>query len=435
MKNLLLLLLLLKTLSADAQTLLISLGQSEKIKSSTAALWIEDKKILRGEFSGGAWTLQGAHEGSTYVQSGNQLYHVHVLHPKKRKIWEDLNKVIKNYVGLRPEVKGGQLTIQGRLYRWQEWLSLSHFFKNKEVPYIFEAEIPEFLKEKAQNYFEEKMNALGVVPMKLKFSQPPELKLAENQEFFEKYENLLRPFGVTIAKDKLAIEMLPVVKLEMTIMEINKNLKRKYGLSWPESFSAQIFPDFSWSAFSAELDNLEQNGQGKILASPNLLCRSGQEASFLVGGEFPIKISTKSVKQVVWKNYGISLKFKPRADSSGRMSIAIDSEVSSLDPSLMIDGVPALKTHKVSSHFDLVKSELVALSGLLKDEQGQHSQGLAGLAHLPILGALFGSQDFQNNKTELVIFVRPSLVKHGPREKINPNLQHLSEVGQNVNQP
>lgn len=427
MKQFIFLFCLFNLLSAGAQTLLIPLGQTEKIPSSSGSLWIEDKKILQGEPTQNSWLLRGLREGSTYVQSGTRLYRAHVIHPNKRKIWDSLSKEMKNYIGLSAEVKDGQLLIVGKIYRWQDWLNLAQFFKDQEVPYFFAAEIPDSIKEKAQAYFEERMSAAGISPMKIRFSQPPELKLSESQESFPKYENLLRNFGVLVEKDKSSIEMFPVVKLEMTILEINKSVKQKYGLSWPNNFSAQIYPNFSWNSFSAELDALEQKGQAKILASPNLLCRSGQEASFVVGGEFPIKVASRNSKQVLWKNYGISLKFKPRADSSGRMSISIESEVSSIDTSLMVDGVPSIKNHRVSSHFDLIRSELVALSGLIKDEQGHHSQGLPGLADLPILGPLFGSQDFQNNKTELVIFVRPSVLKFGDGEPGQGSLQHLQK--------
>lgn len=430
MIKLLFILICFATAVADGQTLVIALGQSEKISSPSGSLWIENKKILFGESAAGGWLLKGLHEGGTLVQAGSKLYRIQVLHPGKKVLWSKINSELKNYIGLQSEIKDGQIAIQGRIYQWQDWLHLSHFFKSEEVPYLMQAKISESLQLYAQKHFEEKMMSEGLVPMKIKFSQPPELRLSEGQDSFEKYEKIVAPFGISVQKDKSSIEMLPVVKLEMTILEINKNLKQKYGLNWPSAFSAQAYPQFNWNSFSADLDLLEQTGQAKILASPNLLCRSGQEASFVVGGEFPIKITSKNSKQVLWKNYGISLKFKPRADTSGRMSISIESEVSSLDTSLMVDGVPAIKNHRVSSHFDLIKSELVALSGLLRDEQGDHTQGIPGLSRLPVPGPLFGSKDFQNNKTELVIFVRPSVVKfEGPKAKNSAH--HLSEEGQN----
>lgn len=426
MNKILLILLVFITTLSKAQMLLIPLGQSKKVISNSSALWVENKKILQAEPAGNSWLLRGLQEGTSLVQAGNDLYTVHVVSPKSHQALDMINKELKKYIGLKSNVKNGQIIIEGRIYQWREWLNLANFMDISEVDYQFMAANSDQVKTEAQNYFNEKMREENLPMQNINFSKAPEFRISDSNEDISKYQKLLKPFGIKLIKDKTSIDLAPVVKLEMTILEINKNLKRKYGISWPDSFSTQIFPEFTWNTFSAELNALEQNGDAKILASPNLLCRSGQESTFLVGGEFPIKISTKSVKQVIWKNYGISLKFKPKADSSGRMSLAIESEVSSLDSSLSVDGVPALKTNRVSSHFDLSKSELVALSGLIKEDQGQQTEGLPGLSSLPILGSLFGSKNFQNSKTELVIFVKPSVVNfnHDLKPTEN-NLRHL----------
>ena len=146
-----------------------------------------------------------------------------------------------------------------------------------------------------------------------------------------------------------------------------------------------------------------------LLASPNLMCKSGKEATFFAGGEFPIKTIGEKYGTVVWKQYGINLKIKPLIDSIGQISLEIETEVSSIDKSREIDGVPAMHSHKVSSFFDLTKSQTIILSGLIKSETGTSSEGLPYLSQLPVLGRLFSSKDYLDNKTELVIFVTPKL--------------------------
>jgi len=423
MKNIILLFLLLFPLLSAGQTLTIVLGQQQKINSSRGPLWIEDKKILRGEVGAGHWILSALREGQTHVQAGNQFFRVQVIHPGKKKLWDELNQQLKKQIGLVAEIEGERLVVRGKIYRWEDWLNLASDRRLSDPAFELEAEIPNTVQEKALIYFNEKMKSIGLPVMKIHFGEPLELKISDTQEGFEKYLKIFHPFGIQVKKDKSAVALAPVVKLEMTILELNKNLKRKYGWSWPASFSAQIQPSFNWKDFTADLDALENQGEARILASPNLLSRSGEESSFLVGGEFPIKVTSRNSSQVIWKNYGISLKFKPRADSSGRMSISMESEVSSIDSSLMVDGVPALKNHRVSSHFDLVQSELVVLSGLIKNDEGQHSQGLPGLSSLPVLGSLFGSQDFHQQKTELVILVRPQVLNSFE----SSTLQHLKE--------
>ena len=104
------------------------------------------------------------------------------------------------------------------------------------------------------------------------------------------------------------------------------------------------------------------------------------------------------------------MKVKPIADESGRMSISLETEVSSIDDSRMVDGIPGLYTNRVQSYFDLNESKTIALSGLIKSEEGKASEGIPGISRIPILGALFASQDFREHRTELVIFVKPEIV-------------------------
>jgi pilus assembly protein CpaC len=128
-------------------------------------------------------------------------------------------------------------------------------------------------------------------------------------------------------------------------------------------------------------------------------------------------------QDVVWKRYGILLRVKPRADAAGRLSISLETEVSTLDKSMAVDGIPAILTNRVSSHFDLTKPQTIALSGLLKNEDGNSTEGVPLLSRLPIIGALFSSKDFRENRSELIIFVRPSILKEG--DSASP--AHLSQ--------
>lgn len=104
------------------------------------------------------------------------------------------------------------------------------------------------------------------------------------------------------------------------------------------------------------------------------------------------------------------LKVKPLADASGAISLDIETEVSIIDSANAIDGIPAMKTNRVHSHFDLTGRKTVALSGLLRDDMNLGHDGVAGLASLPIIGALFRSRSYQQQKSELVIFVTPEVV-------------------------
>lgn len=408
---------------ASPRPLLVSLGLEKSIPATQSSIWVENKKYLRVERNGRKWVLRGLSEGTTFIREGMTVYEVQIVHPSKKELLFDLQNFFQNQIGLNLHFTKNQIIVDGQLYRFEEWVRLAQIFQTTQQSYAFQAQLSDEIQTQAQDYFKALLVKNGLLPFKIDFADPAELKLSPQQSLKKNYEALLRPFGVAVRTDSSYVDIQPIVKIQMTVLEINTNLKMKYGVKWPDSLGAQVYPSLQWDHLTADLDLLQENGEAKLLASPNLLSRSGKESTFLVGGEFPISVKTRSSKTVLWKKYGISMKFKPKADSLGRMSLSIETEVSSLDHSLILDGVPALKTHSVSSQFDLMKSELIALSGLLKQENGKNSQGWLGLSALPILGTLFKSDSFLENKSELVILVKPEIFKQGTNRQINQHLR------------
>lgn len=169
----------------------------------------------------------------------------------------------------------------------------------------------------------------------------------------------------------------------------------------------------TWTGF---VDALKENGLVKILAEPTLISLSGQEASFLAGGEFPIPVPQETnVVTVNYKTYGVGLTFTPTVLSDGKISMKVAPEVSDLDytNAVYIYGylVPGLTTRRVSTVIELANGQSFAIAGLLKDNVRQVISKFPVLGDIPILGALFRSSAFQKNETELIIIVTPHLVK------------------------
>jgi pilus assembly protein CpaC len=189
---------------------------------------------------------------------------------------------------------------------------------------------------------------------------------------------------------------------------------------WPAEYQAQVLPKFSAGPepLLATLRALEARGRAQILASPNLLCRSGSEAKFHAGGEFPIRIFSRNSRDVIWKQHGVLLRVRPRADFQGAISLELETEVSLLDMAGAVDGIPALKSNSVRSHFDLPGRRTIALSGLLRQEIGDARDGLPYLMNLPVLGRLFSSAQYLKRQSELVIFVTPEIHVPESDEKI-----------------
>lgn len=164
------------------------------------------------------------------------------------------------------------------------------------------------------------------------------------------------------------------------------------------------------------VDFLKGNGLIKILAEPNLIALSGQTASFLAGGEFPIpQVDRFGNTGVTYKAFGIELAFTPTVLNEDRISIKVMPSVSELDFSISTNiagaNVPGLSTRNASTIVELGDGQSFAIAGLLKENAREAVQKYPILGDLPVLGALFSSKTFQTQETELIILVTPHLVK------------------------
>lgn len=173
------------------------------------------------------------------------------------------------------------------------------------------------------------------------------------------------------------------------------------------------------------LEALERKQLVSILAEPNLTATSGEPASFLAGGEYPIPVP-QGVDQIVieYKQYGVSLAFTATVLDGGRISLNVRPEVSQLTSAgaITLRGitVPALTTRRADTTVDLASGQSFAIAGLLANNVDQDLQKLPGLGDLPVLGQLFRSKRFQRNESELVIIVTPYLVKPVSRRLADP---------------
>ncbi|MCH8097785.1 MAG: type II and III secretion system protein family protein [Proteobacteria bacterium] len=190
----------------------------------------------------------------------------------------------------------------------------------------------------------------------------------------------------------------------------------------PTAFVSTLFSPISDFAFL--FDALEEKGAIKTLAEPNLMALSGETASFLAGGEFPIPVlediegGGQPSITVEFKEFGVSLSFTPTVLENGRISLVVIPEVSTLDPnpastSITIGGavIPSLVTRRASTTIELGDGQSFVIAGLLENSYSNSIDQFPWLGDLPILGALFRSTRFKRSETELMILVTPYIVK------------------------
>jgi pilus assembly protein CpaC len=164
------------------------------------------------------------------------------------------------------------------------------------------------------------------------------------------------------------------------------------------------------------IDALEREGLLSVLAEPNLTAMSGEQASFLAGGEFPIPVASDNNKITIeFKKFGVGLDFTPVVHSSSRISLKVRPEVSQLTETGAIRlnniSIPGLQTRRAETVVELGSGQSFVIAGLLQNNTNTDVTKVPGIGNLPIIGALFKSDRFQRQETELVIVVTPYLVK------------------------
>jgi pilus assembly protein CpaC len=243
------------------------------------------------------------------------------------------------------------------------------------------------------------------------------------------------------------------VMLKVTVAEVRRDIVKQMGIDLSASMTAGntivrfnnsnpftannaplvpgngLLTSFgSMPSVQATLRAMETAGVVRTLAEPNLTAISGESATFISGGEFPIPTGAscqtttggvigQCVQTVSYKKFGISLNFTPIVLAEGRISLRVMTEVSEVSPENALTGgaggttIPSIKTRRAETTLEIPSGGSMAMAGLIQQQTKQAVNGLPGVDQLPILGALFRSQDFVNNETELMVIVTPYVVR------------------------
>jgi pilus assembly protein CpaC len=256
----------------------------------------------------------------------------------------------------------------------------------------------------------------------------------------------------------IAVRGRDQVMLKVTVAEVQRDVIKQLGIdltgktnygsavisgATSNAFSASGSPlstaktlTAAFSGISATLRALERAGVIRTLAEPNLTAISGETATFVAGGEFPIPngLSCDTTKsppvcqsQIDFKKFGVSLVFTPVVLSEGRISLKVLTEVSDLSTenaiTLQVPGsdqsltVPSIRTRRAETTVEIPSGGSLALAGMIQEQTKQQINGVPGLMQLPILGSLFRSRDYINNQTELMVIVTPYIV-HAVAQKM-----------------
>jgi len=246
-------------------------------------------------------------------------------------------------------------------------------------------------------------------------------------------------------------ERKPTILMHARLLEIRRTALKELGISWnsvingpvtgllsdvgsnplfrltdapgiaaetalPLDASTSTFTGISTS-LSSTINLLLQNGNARLLAEPTLASVSGGSANFLVGGEVPIPSRDDSgAATVQFKEFGIILRVSSEADGGGFIRTDVEVEVSSLDPSIQVLGIPGFATRKTDTRMNLAEGDTMVIAGLVSHEDAKNVEKVPLLGQIPILGELFKSRQFRNQETELVVLITPTLIDADSRE-------------------
>ena len=167
--------------------------------------------------------------------------------------------------------------------------------------------------------------------------------------------------------------------------------------------------------FGAQLHALVQTNKARILSEPNLLVNDAEEATILIGGEIPIPVMEDNAITIVYKQYGVNLKIKPTiAPDGAKIILDVEPEVSSLDYSngVVISGftIPGVRTRRAMTRVTIDDGALLAIGGLIQNDQSAVISKIPLLGDLPIIGQFFRHSNVKNNRSELIILVHPQIL-------------------------
>jgi pilus assembly protein CpaC len=261
--------------------------------------------------------------------------------------------------------------------------------------------------------------------------------------------------GVDKVVNSIVVRGRDQVMLKVTVAEVARSIIKQLGIDLSASlnygtavvnfsnanpftaYGRALTPNSATAAFGstpsvqATLRAMESAGVVRTLAEPNLTAISGESATFIAGGEFPVPAGYSCdptthvcTTQISFKKFGISLNFTPVVLTQGRISLRVMTEVSELsnDNSITLSQsvtastvnsvtIPSIKTRRAETTLEIPSGGSMAMAGLIQEQTKQAINGLPGLSQLPVLGALFRSRDYVNSQTELMVLVTPYIVR------------------------
>lgn len=391
----------------------------------------------------------GRGRGSTTIgittSGGDRLnYSVQVAAVETGSLLELVRGFLGPMEGIYPRIYGDTVVIEG------EATTAEMFGRAQRATDLFGANVKNFVRFRpsAVDQVNKVLRKVGLADV--------QATLVGGQLFLEgsvgsaedmsKAQAVTRAYGLEV-ENLVTMGRSLMVEVDVEFVEIRRSGADRIGIRWPSSVSSGAELGLSHTLWydgpgqqppsslslnvmtetSMSLDLLFSDGYARMLAQPRLVCSSGSKAQFLAGGEVPIVVITDDTVSVEYKEFGVRLEVEPVADARGNITMDLMAEVSAVDESLRTLGVPGFRTRRVKTAVTIQENQTIVLSGLFSNEESKAVQRFPLLGNIPIIGELFKSREFRQERSNLVVFVTPHVVSpKAPRvQRAIRNIQRL----------
>ncbi len=389
---------------SKANIIRMKVGESYKIKSTqTDHVEISKKGLLDFIEKDQHLVVVARKPGSVKVETRNSTYDfiISPVIPIDLKTWVD------QVPGLTLTIENHKLLLSGELLSIEHLQQINHL-KGRFQGIIDNTTISKFLERdltKRLNNLKESQNLLDT---KIKKTKKKTIEILYNKshqsdeelkETIHKIEDLGLSYEIKSVNNSHRQFFMTI-----TFAEISRNESQSLGLKWPSHLSTDFSGNLSNDPLLA-LNALVSMGFGHIHAQPSLVLSLKRTSEFHSGGEIPIKVSGYKSQKLYWKKYGLILAVTP-ALTGQLIDLEITLELSRVDSSQIVDGIPGFKTHRSRAQIITKTGKSINLSGLIKKEWTKSKEGLSLLSQIPILGSAFKTKDIQEDYSQLIIIAK-----------------------------
>ena len=422
----------------ESTSITLGVGQTRSLTIPGATRVVEgDPSVASVQTAGNQIIIRAVSPGQTNVvvfKGSLQInYMINVTPAGAKAVIADVKRLLGEREGIQVNAVGDQIFIEGRAFTAEDYervVQLTKLYGNVQNL----VKLNPNAKKLAANALIEtlKRNGMKEVQANVVATTVFLEGSVESQNDLHKLELIIKALGEQV-ENLVTVGIRRMVLMEVQFVEIKRGSLDKIGIKYPTDITGGITGEYRYhkiikgpgadeESFDV-LGNVQadfalgfqfNDGYTRVLAQPKLVCANGEKAEFLAGGEVPIPLVTDQRMTVEFKKFGVGLNITPTTDAQGHISTRIEATVSDVDRSLSVTAgglsIPGFRTRTVSTNVTVKHGETIVLSGLFSNDEQKDVSKLPLLGHIPIIGELFKSRSFQEQKTELAIFVTPKIV-------------------------